>query len=355
MTSKNESGRWQIGRKLLVLAGSLAFAFVLVEVVLQIFIVLKPEKAKASPSKETHRSLHEWNDELGWVLEANISSEMFAVDSLGLRNTADLSEEGRRDAVEVLLLGDSMVFGASVRQPEIFSELLNAEFPECRFINTGVCGYSTAQEYLVLKKNLERFRPSVVILFYTQANDMWTNGRETKDNPYYTLTSSGLKLHAPRKAMGEPLCNRLATFQLIDRRLLKGRDFQYLVNKLDFAVRGETSVSWTVTKALLREINRATRAAGAEFVLVNIPTQREVWSAKGHEKRHTVLRDLAEEECFAYFDLREHYPTDARGLFLPNDSHWNPEGHRFIKDFVAQEILELGSGKEASVADLRRF
>jgi hypothetical protein len=113
---------------------------------------------------------------LGWSLKPYYTDESIQIDALGLRLSFDdiIDECEGKDLV--LLLGDSMVFGLGTRQDHIFSEILNGQDGDYCFVNTGVEGYSTVQEFLTAQKYLTLFTPDKVVLFYTQENDShWNN------------------------------------------------------------------------------------------------------------------------------------------------------------------------------------
>ncbi len=64
-------------------------------------------------------------------------------------------------------------------------------------------GYSTAQAYLVLKERLSQVQPHVVMLFYTQENDMWWNARPGSWNPYFSLKGQDLLYQAPTRIIAD--------------------------------------------------------------------------------------------------------------------------------------------------------
>lgn len=61
-------------------------------------------------------------------------------------------------------------------------------------VNFGVSGYSTAQEYVMLESTAARYRPDLVLLQFTNANDVKNNSaalEEVKGRPYFTLSADG--------------------------------------------------------------------------------------------------------------------------------------------------------------------
>ena len=83
-------------------------------------------------------------------------------DQDGIRLSNNLPEAENN----ILLVGDSFVFGLGVNDNETFTALLNKRSAKSNFINLGCIGYSTVQEYLWTKEVLSKFNPQKVILFF---------------------------------------------------------------------------------------------------------------------------------------------------------------------------------------------
>lgn len=79
----------------------------------------------------------------------------------------------------VALLGDSMVEGLQVPIEDTFGQILQAGMSAdlkkpVQVLNFGTSGYSTAQEYLQLKKQVFKFEPDLVVMCY-DSRDMFEN------------------------------------------------------------------------------------------------------------------------------------------------------------------------------------
>lgn len=79
----------------------------------------------------------------------------------------------------VAVLGDSMVEGLQVPNQDKFTRVLNREVKlqdgkQVQFVNFGTSGYSTAQEYLQLKKQVFEYAPDMVVLCY-DSRDIFEN------------------------------------------------------------------------------------------------------------------------------------------------------------------------------------
>ncbi len=98
------------------------------------------------------------------------------VNSLGLRgpdHPVPRVGEGRR----VLLLGDSMIFGAGLPEEETISARLENLMPEAEVINAGVFGYNMVQQIALLEEIAPTYRPDVVIAGFVHNDiDNWGLG-----------------------------------------------------------------------------------------------------------------------------------------------------------------------------------
>jgi len=124
-----------------------------------------------------------YDPELGWRLaparETVFKGAHFTVrvshnaDGLRDRPYSREREPGRR---RVLVLGDSFVWCWGVELEQCFTERLEAALGDTDVINTGVPGYSTAQELLFYEREGRRYRPDLVLLVIVP-NDVVENLR----------------------------------------------------------------------------------------------------------------------------------------------------------------------------------
>ena len=275
---------------------------------------------------------------LGWKLRTSYRDAMYQTNAMGLRSSV---EWHNTDQSAVMLLGDSMVFGLKAVQPDIFSETLNQRFGRHTFVNTGVNGYTTKQEYLHAQRLLPVIKPKLVVLFYTQVNDTFLNDRNDAFLPFADLDGDGRLIWGDAQSVSpRPLYKSTASYRFLSSYLLFGKDVFYFRQRLAFTVRREASFTWRITSALVQALVDEVSQRGAQMVIVDIPGNiplldpltRYVW---GHERRETMLRDLSERVGVPYYNLRDVYPQEnVEALFVPGDSHWNKDGHEFIATWL---------------------
>jgi hypothetical protein len=102
----------------------------------------------------------------------------FVTNSQGFRDDENYAYEKPKDVVRVLSLGDSHTQGFEVRQHRTFSEVLerylNARGIRAQVLNSGVSGFSTAEQLAFLENEGIRYKPDFVVVgFYS--NDFEDN------------------------------------------------------------------------------------------------------------------------------------------------------------------------------------
>lgn len=345
--------RWHGMRNLvahlaLVLMGvlmGLLLAGVLTEVTLRITDAVPDVERPLSSS-------HQSDAYLGWSGKPNLTlrlrrSEFDALvqhDAEGWRQS-----KPPRPAVpssRILVLGDSFTWGWGVSQGQVFTDLLQAALPATTAVyNRGVPGFGTAQEYLVLQRELAaHVYDAVVLMFFI--NDLSDNiSSKQGSRPYFELVDGGLR---PRNQPALPVVNPVRQFLWEHSRAygfvqfklewLKRRFSGEENDKTEYrtapAVDFHEVPGYAVTARLLGEMQRLTRQHGARFLLVYIPQRSEVeLDAPFPYVRsiHAMVDDIARNEGIALLDLAAPFHQHAKAgeqLIYPIDAHWTPAGHR---------------------------
>src|SRR5919109_1487955 len=152
--------------------------------------------------------------QLGWTLRPGVSG----VYTREGRGFVQVNTEGRRDVehsvakppgvYRIALLGDSYAEAMQVEREHTFWARLPDELRACGFqpgkrievLNFGVSGYGTAQEYLLLGSVAMRYHPDMVLLQFTNGNDVRNNSAALEDEkarPFFKFRPDGsLRLDA---------------------------------------------------------------------------------------------------------------------------------------------------------------
>jgi lysophospholipase L1-like esterase len=261
----------------------------------------------------------------------------------------------------VLVLGDSFTWGWGVSQGEVFTDRLQARLsPTVAVYNRGVIGFGTAQEYLLLQRELAATHyDTVVLMFFINDIADNTDGKEGH-RPYFVLVDGQL---LPR--------NQPAALETMPiQRFLKDHSRAYLF--MDFEIgmlkrrfRGEAGdersykelgavdfhdlPGYAVTARLLDAMARLAREHGAQFFVVYIPQRSEFELASPYpyvRAVHAMIDDITRQEGIPLIDLSVPFrePTKTgRALIFPVDAHWTPAGHQLAADvLLASPIFRSG-------------
>jgi hypothetical protein len=257
-------------------------------------------------------------------------------------------------------------------------------------INFGVSGYGTAQEYLMLQSTAIRYRPDLVLLQFTNGNDVRNNSfalEEEKERPFFMLGADG-ELRLDESFAGSPSFVARASFRNeLGRRLLdKSRVLQLakfvkekpLFPKAMAAPGGmeqglEAEVlkpprdamwedAWRITEGLIAKTADFSRRNGAQFMVVTVPyaiqvdpdpKRREAMQAKlGLENLFYPDRRIAalakdldfiavtlapEMQPLAEKNQVYFHGFDNSGI---GRGHWNAAGHRAAAQIIARRLCE---------------
>jgi hypothetical protein len=252
-------------------------------------------------------------------------------------------------------------------------------------LNFGVSGYGTAQEYLTLEFSALRYRPDLVLLQFTNGNDVRDNSAvldKDESRPYFRLedvtlkadtsfasSDAFLKRNSRLSTYGRWLSDQSRLVQLA-RMVRKGvalptaHAVEAGLDTAPLAPPREAAWedAWQVTEALIVRTARTARDNGARFLLFSVPYAIQVHPdaalRRELEKQLGVrdlfypdrrLADLAKKTGFAFVPLAygmqrhaEQNATPLHGFGGPRTGfgHWNPAGHALAARLIAERLCE---------------
>ncbi len=276
----------------------------------------------------------------------------------------------------VMVLGDSAVWGWSVNNDEIFTEVAERKLKDIDVINFGRCGYGTDQNMLYFEREGMAYKPDVVALVFNACNDL----TDIKPNPtktYFELTDNGSLNHtnlnpSPRKnGIQSFLIRHSLLYFFIDYRLaILKRKIGYLKQKLGITaslspldalasvahaetdeqgyinfVIAENKKMWPVTLALLERLRKDVESIGAKFIIYSIGCNQfgvDELISFSHQHRIPFIDLIPETE--KYLGEPEH------GLRV-HDGHWNRKGHKVTAELFINTLYDnhLLSDKDLKV------
>jgi hypothetical protein len=285
---------------------------------------------------EDERNLmYRYDEELGWFPIPNSHKTYTG----GRTISASHNSEGFRgpefstnQEPRIVFLGDSFVWGVDVELPERFTEKLQAKHPTWTIYNLGVSGYGTDQEYLLLQKHFDRFRPQIVFLIYCAENDdsdnCWNVRHGGYYKPYCTVEGTRLKLGGiPVPRSDRVFC---AEHPVLTRPFLVR-----LVARVYYHLKNPASVhNENPTGPILRDLQKYVQSRGGILVV-------------GLTRSHPHLEEFLRFFKILYVDLG----TPLR--YATFGQHWTPDGHTFVADRIDQFLSENRLLKEVDRASRR--
>lgn len=293
----------------------------------------------------------------------------FRINAQGMRADRDYAYAKPPGRQRILSLGDSFTAGYEVEVEESFSavleETLRARGADVEVLNAGVSGFSTAEAYLYLERELWKYRPDVVVVSFF-GNDLVDNVR----TGLFAVEDGRLVPRAERYVPGGRLGDLLNTnpvlawlsehsnaFALVKERvnvLLKQQRVQENLENLEErteeggAADGHARTrrrerQEALAAALFEALYQAARARDVPLVIHSIPTQ--VGSPPRLVDAFPRERLDLERPGLAYLSSKEVLePHLGEELLYWTRSHWHwtPVSHRLAGEALADRILARG-------------
>lgn len=318
---------------------------------------------------EMDAGLIQYDDRLGWRHRENWQGQhthadfqaTYSTDARGYRK-----DPSPNQGPATLVLGDSFTFGVGVSNRQTFVARLNQRFPDRRFINAGVIGYSTDQQVLHLEK-IRRIQPidSILLAVYL-GNDISDNARAyplqaAQAKPFFHLNDAGeLELknipvpteenagHLPgaytrellagvyRPSPWEKVLSHSAIWKRIDltRKAFFGYPQLEYTDHFSYEIR--------LFKALLKRIS----GKNSQVTVLLLPGKSYVedprsFPAQYMEFLRNKITQLDLPPRFLLLDatepMRLSYEANPEKLFFfPNEGHFNAAGNQWVADFIAR-------------------
>jgi len=251
----------------------------------------------------------------------------------------------------LLVLGDSFVVALEVPYEASLTARLEARAAAARGapvegIALGMTSYGQAQEWLWLARTGVPLSPDVVLLMVHLGNDVEDNSMAFgtgSSRPYFDLVDGALvQVGWPdgKARWKYAVAKRLRSFIVLREIALRvsflkraaGRAglLNFAAEKrLDGGLADKQRRGWALTLALIREIVRTSRAAGALPLVAwhgTFPTGTEETPAQ-------AIAAFCSAERLACLDLHPALAGQAE-LFVPDDEHWSLRGHERVAELV---------------------
>lgn len=287
--------------------------------------------------------------------------------SQGMRADRDFSIEKPQGVRRIAILGDSfgMGYGVNLEESSLFimGKTLEKELGcPVEVLNFSVSGFGPAEELVVLKSEVLRYQPDLVIQYYsaTDPNDDIRSGLFRLDDdalvpanstylpavkireflfsfPMYRWMASESHLYnLARDQAGTTAKQLLAKI----RSAAAGSESAPAGNEESTSTKtmpgGVTSAQWLTLK-ILEEMRGEIREAGSEFLILSIPARRN---------RTTFFDRFPYSEELPFEVVTPLSRFEAAGgemlYWERSHGHWTPLGCRLVAESLVERILDQG-------------
>lgn len=291
--------------------------------------------------------------------------QTFSTDGRGFRNAADLTR------ADIALVGDSYLEGAYVSDRETAAVRLQERLGR-PVVNLGVSGYGSLQELKVLEKYAVPLAPTMVAWFFFEGNDL--DDDQDFENAMAYEQGVPAPAHPPQSAFQK--------WRGFVERSFTVNAFMQLRKWSDWLVpNGIDSFGWfrdrdgishrmyfydfyatrtfgpyeqqrfETTKAAFRRGAEICRQHGIRLVAVYIPIKFRVygdlctypagspcvrWKPWDLEAQFAEFSRAAGIEFLSLTEPMHRAAAAGQVVYVPEDSHWSAEGHRFVAEQLAR-------------------
>jgi len=295
------------------------------------------------------------------LVEGPEFSVEYKINEQGFRDATVYAPEKPDGVTRVLLIGDSMTFGASNQYDEIWPVLAEKGLTEAgqkvELIKAGVPAFDTRSEVLYLERIHDLYRPDIVV-FGFMPNDLITN-RPIEEDAGHGASSTAGKHDTGVRAVADKKSS-LHVITLV-KRILMSNDHAYVrlylmtLRRPYFASAPDDRIGQKFREAskMFSRAQRFCADKGCEFVVLSIPQQFQVLvqarqiRVEGIDQTHidAEFMRMADEEGFLWVpllpDLAEAYKQSGEDLYFRYDGHLNRAGNQVVATSVADAFLNL--------------
>jgi len=346
-----------------MVCGSLIFLFVAAELALRVLGV--------APQTATALSAYfQYDAETGWRGQPNVAMDFTTTAFTGYTSHGQdgfrtISKSPQDASTVVWCLGDSGTWGWGVNDGETYVDRLNERSDaQTVFRNLGVCGFSTAQQHLLLQDmlNQQKVPPPDLVLVLFCWNDLPENvdwKDQSPARPYYSVKGDEVQLRnypTPVSVMNwrawlkrHSLAYNHLNFHLMRaKQALKNRKATHQND----VPPPRSEQEWIALKHGYSQIRDLCAQQNIKFVPIFLPPglirqgldikpESQAWDDELRRQFDQMANGLSLEvldisdDVLAYFKSKG---QDAPRLSFVGDPHFNAIGHQLIADSVGRVL-----------------
>lgn len=314
------------------------------------------------PSLSTHPTF-------GWHLTPNQTTRLrwqsydynITANSLGFPGP-EYPEAKPSDTLRVMVTGDAFSSAEGVDTEDTWPRLLEQKLAEnsaenVEVMNFGITGHGPNQYAAVIDEFAPRYKPDILLLefFVNDFSDtLWTTEEFHESIGFHRPDHQGLFA----------TLNPLHSQQLLKRRVifplmatLRGRPDPraYAFGNIHTLKRDEGEAGKENVRQRLKEIKSVADGIDAQVAIAMVPASVQVCSPEAlpYYSKSIDLNDdaqfdldlpqrmakqLAEEQGFVFYDLRDPLQSSPSCPYQPHNMHWLESGHEIVANDLAQHL-----------------
>ena len=278
----------------------------------------------------------------------------FVTNDKGFRNERNFPYQKEKNLIRVLALGDSFTQGFEVRQDYTYSSItekyLISKGIEAEVINTGISGFSTAEELIFMENEGFKYNPDYVLVgFY--ANDYDDNIK----SDIFRLNKGELFINKKEHIPGVRILNfhnKFGTFRWLSEN---SHFYSFLMNfvwaSFKKALKNQTSMEMAIysgsldqykinlTSSLIQRMCRFNRSKKIRTIFIDIPHQLAQGGKKSENSIVPEIQKTISDNCDGFLSS-ESYLGDFLNIVDP----FVPHGQRHLSEF-SHSLIGLHAGR----------
>jgi len=282
------------------------------------------------------------DDLLGWVCDNKIKFLKFSnkiynrlpisyyINQQGFRCQTDFKSY-HFDKSDILMLGDSFLFGVYLNEKENITSLLEDKFNNnFNCINLGIPGYGIDQMYLSYIKYNKTIKSKLIILFYID-EDIYRTYESFRLTEGMNKPSFDIK--------DEKLVYRMNDKPSIIEEIF---EFSHLLNPL--YEKYSHLQSKTLTRKIFEKFIQITKTYNQTLLIVRCPIVYQL--INNDEFTKLSFKNMFNEKNFYYYelfeDLRKIDSENIKKMYFESDGHLTSYGTKVVSELIYQKIIKMG-------------
>lgn len=285
-------------------------------------------KEKSKTKGLTHEHQKNKTEKLMGV-EVSINDQGFRGADFNLRESINKNE------YRILIVGSSITMGWGVEYNDVFTTRVQNQLNSSNnvvggkpinIINMGIGNYNTLFQKILLKKQLDVFKPNLVVLHY------FINDAETLVSNDHNLIVKNSYIAA-------------LAYVRMKQLLVMSKEKNYTLSDYYLDIYSDDSEGWIQTRKSIEEIQELLYSKNIDFCVLIQPELNTIDPNSGQERSYDKLREFLKKYNIKYYDLKNYFDDYSNNLYelwiQQDDTHPNSMGHSLMANGLYDLITNL--------------